>query len=310
MTRKRHPCARTTPAMRREIRQSEDFDRALAARFGVNPKTIAKWRRRSTSSDARKGPKRPASTLLTAAEEALIVVYRRRMLFALDDCFLGLKDAIPNLSRSALHRCLKRYGLSRIPAGQAKRPRDLGPVPPSPHYTVELYALPVEMGGNYLLFAICNRKRFIFAKAVDEFLYYETADFLDDLIKRSPVKIASVETDDHEAFTDAKGRPWDAKHPSRRHPFRKACQWNEIVHLVTKSKNPAPIKVFRGWRGVTMKSQWDLYRETPTEHYRRLAKAEVGAELSLALKMALELAKERRLLDPPRARKSGSLPAP
>jgi DNA-binding transcriptional regulator YiaG len=48
MTRKRHPSARTTRAMRREIQQSEESDRALAARLGINPKTVAKWRGRRT----------------------------------------------------------------------------------------------------------------------------------------------------------------------------------------------------------------------------------------------------------------------
>ena len=110
MTRKRHPSAHTTRAMRREIQQSEESDRALAARLGINPKTVAKWRGRRTTEDSRKGPKQPVSSVLTPAEEALIVIFRKRMLFTIDDCFLVLKKAIPHLSRSALHRCLKRYG--------------------------------------------------------------------------------------------------------------------------------------------------------------------------------------------------------
>ena len=107
----------------------------------------------------------------------------------------------------------------------------------------------MERGGHYLLFAIGNLNGFDFARAVQGFSNYETADFLGELIKRSPVPIVSIETSDHEAFTDAEWRPWDDKYPSRKHPFRKACQEDGIVHII-RSKSRAPMDVFRGWRGV------------------------------------------------------------
>jgi hypothetical protein len=152
---------------------------------------------------------------------------------------------------------------------------------------VELYALPVEMGGKYLLFAISLFNGFVFAKAVEGFLDRETADFLAELIERSPIGVDSVETNDHEAFSDARG-PWDAKYPSRKHPFHKACHENKISHIVVPSKNPAPKKVSRGWRGAATKGYWDLYSRTPTTHYWRLAAAHVGEEKDLALRMAVE----------------------
>ena len=245
MTRKRHPSARSDAAMRREIQQSKESNRAIASRLGLDPKTVAKWRGRRTIEDTRKGPKHPVSTVLTRAQEALIVIFRKRTLFTIDDCWPVLKKAIPRLSRSALHRCLVRYGVNRIPAGNTKKPYcsdDSG------HYTVDLYILPMEMGGQYLLFAIGNLHGFVFAEAVDGFSNYETADFLGELIKRSPVAIVSIETSDHEAFTDAEWRPWAPAYPFRRHPFPKACQEDGIDHILSKSL--APIKVSRGWRGV------------------------------------------------------------
>jgi transposase-like protein len=249
MTRKRHLSARTDAATRREIQQSDESIRALASRLGLDPKTVAKWRGRRTTEDTRKGPKHPVSTVLTRAEEALILIFRKRTLFTIDDCWPVLKKAMPRLSRSALHRCLVRYGVSRIPAGNTKNP---GRSTDSAHYTVELYTLPVEMGGNYLLFAIGNLNGFVFARAVGGFSNYETADFLGELIKRSPVRIASIETSEHEAFTDAEGRPWDATYPLGKHPVRNACQEDGIAHI--RSKSLAPIKVSRGWRGVASKS--------------------------------------------------------
>lgn len=42
-----------------------------------------------------------------AYEEAIIVEFRRRTLLPLDDVMGCSRDAIPKLTRSALHRCLK-----------------------------------------------------------------------------------------------------------------------------------------------------------------------------------------------------------
>ena len=68
------------------------------------------------------GPK-SKSTFLTLAKEAVIVEFRRRTLLPLDDVLGCLKDTIPNLSRSALHRCLQRHGISRLPAGETTEKR-------------------------------------------------------------------------------------------------------------------------------------------------------------------------------------------
>jgi len=85
--------------MRREIQQSQESLRALAARLGVNPKTVAKWRGRRSTQDARKGPKRPVSTVLNLAAEAFDRRLPPTLRFTIDDCFRGLKKAIPHLSR-------------------------------------------------------------------------------------------------------------------------------------------------------------------------------------------------------------------
>jgi hypothetical protein len=99
MTRKLHPCARTNATLRRQIQESSETNKALAARLGLNLKTVAKWRSRKTTSDARKGP-RPVSTVLSAAEEALIVVFRKHTRFPIDVCLAHLKPRIPALRRS------------------------------------------------------------------------------------------------------------------------------------------------------------------------------------------------------------------
>ena len=50
-----HGSATTTEAIRRAIQNSQASLRELAARYGINPKTVAKWRRRSSVCDAHMG---------------------------------------------------------------------------------------------------------------------------------------------------------------------------------------------------------------------------------------------------------------
>ena len=52
----------------RSSKASKESARALAARYGLNAKTVRKWRRRATAADEPIGPKTPRSTVLTPAE--------------------------------------------------------------------------------------------------------------------------------------------------------------------------------------------------------------------------------------------------
>ncbi|OIQ68053.1 hypothetical protein GALL_503600 [mine drainage metagenome] len=54
-----HGSARTTPRIRAELQASQESGRALAARYDLNPKTVRKWRKRTTTADAPMGPKVP-----------------------------------------------------------------------------------------------------------------------------------------------------------------------------------------------------------------------------------------------------------
>ena len=76
-----HGSARTTPRVRAELQASQESTRALAVRHGLNPKTVAKWRARQTTADAPMGPRRLRSTVLTEAEEAIVICTVRRHRF-------------------------------------------------------------------------------------------------------------------------------------------------------------------------------------------------------------------------------------
>ena len=112
-----HGSARTTAAVRAAIQRSQESLQTLANRHGINPKTVAKWRKRTATTDAPMGPK-PISTVLTVEEEAVAVAFRKHTLLPLDDCLYALQATIPHLSRSALHRCFQRHSISRLPLSE------------------------------------------------------------------------------------------------------------------------------------------------------------------------------------------------
>lgn len=60
-----HGSATTTEAIRRAIQHSQASLRALAKRYGINQKTVAKWKKRASVADVPTGPKEPRSTVLS-----------------------------------------------------------------------------------------------------------------------------------------------------------------------------------------------------------------------------------------------------
>src|SRR5690606_5887157 len=109
-----HGCAKTTKAIRLSIKNSQESLRTLARKYSVNPKTVAKWKKRKVITDAPMGPKNARSTVLTPEEEAICVAFRKTTLLPLD-CLYALQDSVPKLTRSSLHRLFKRHAINKIP---------------------------------------------------------------------------------------------------------------------------------------------------------------------------------------------------
>ena len=115
-----HGSARTTPRVRAELQGSKETTSTLAQRHGLSRTTVTKWRGRTTTADAPMGPTAPHSTVPSPEEEAMAVEFRRRTLLPLDDVLGCLRDSIPKLTRSSLHRCLERHAVSRLPEDPSK----------------------------------------------------------------------------------------------------------------------------------------------------------------------------------------------
>ncbi|GLR90083.1 hypothetical protein GCM10007857_67970 [Bradyrhizobium iriomotense] len=72
-----HGSATTTEAIRRAIQHSQASLRTLAKRCGINQKTVAKWKKRTSVAGLPTGPKHAKSTVPSVEEEAIIVAFRR-----------------------------------------------------------------------------------------------------------------------------------------------------------------------------------------------------------------------------------------
>jgi transposase len=72
-----HGSARTTAAVRRTIQYRQESLNQLAKRYDINPKTVAKWKKRTDVHEAPMGPTPPRSTALTPEQEAMCVACRR-----------------------------------------------------------------------------------------------------------------------------------------------------------------------------------------------------------------------------------------
>lgn len=100
-----HGCATTTEAVRRAIQNSQESLRALARRYEINQKTVAKWKKRQSACDLPTGPKEAKSTALSIEEEAIIVTFRKHTIVAarrLSLCLAGHNPAPNAILHSSL----------------------------------------------------------------------------------------------------------------------------------------------------------------------------------------------------------------
>ena len=225
-----HGCARTTEAVRRSIQRSHLSIAALAARHGVNPKTVAKWRKRSSAHDAPMGPKVSRSTVLSPDEEAVAVAFRQHTLLPLDECLYALQATIPHLSRSWLHRCLQRHGVSRLPEVKAgptdKRAFERYPIG-SVH--IDFAEVRTEEGRLYLFVAVDRTAKAVYVERHEQATRANAVEFLRRVITALPYRIHTVLTDNGIQFTARAQDRWDG-----RHLFDRACDANGIEHRLTK----------------------------------------------------------------------------
>ena len=235
----RHGCATTTHAVRAAIQRSQASLAALSATYAINPKTARKWRNRTSVEDLKTGPKQPHSTILTTEEEAIIVAFRRHTLLPLDDCLYALQPTIPKLTRSSLHRCLKRHDISRLPDMTGdKTDKKKFKAYAIGYFHVDIAEVRSAEGKLHLFVAIDRTSKFAFVQL------YERADtkaakaFLEALIAAVPYHIHTILTDNGIQFADLPKNRDGATAKLRAHPFKATCIQHGIEHRLTKPNHP------------------------------------------------------------------------
>src|SRR3954447_26671318 len=182
-----HGSATTTEAIRRARQHSQASLRQLAKRYGINPKTVAKWKARPSTADQRPGPREPRSTTLSAEEEAVVIGFRRHTLLPLDDCLYALQPTIPRLTRSTLHRCFQRHGISRLPDADGDKPqRSMFKRYPIGFFHIDIAEVRTEQGKLHLFVAIDRTSKFAFVELHEKATPRVAGDFLRPLVAAVP----------------------------------------------------------------------------------------------------------------------------
>ena len=231
-----HKRATTTHSTRAAIQQSTESISTLARRYHINPKTVVKWQQRTSVLDAKMGKKVIKSTVLTEFEEEMIVKVRVLTQLALDDLLAVLKDNLPHLSRSALHRCLKRHGVSRL----EKEPDNLSTKKVFKKYDIGYFHVDTaevrtQEGKAFLFVAIDRVSKFAVAKLYKDKSLQSSIAFLHYVMETVPYVIETILTDNGKEYTDMTTNRGKA---SGCHAFDRLCQKHSIEHRLTKIKHP------------------------------------------------------------------------
>ena len=242
-----HGSATTTHAVRAAIQRSQASIAELSKRYGINPKTVAKWRGRDFVEDVAMGPKEARSSVLSPEEEAMIVAFRRHTLLPLDDCLYALQASLPHLTRSSLHRCFQRHGISRLPEVEGTKPKKKFKAYPIGFFHIDIAEVRTEKGKLHLFVAIDRTSKFAFAELHERATRRVAKEFLERLAEAVPYRIHTVLTDNGTQFTSpgntASAAPdirlaMDRGELFRAHAFEYGCAKLRIEHRLTKPNHP------------------------------------------------------------------------
>lgn len=183
------------------------------------------------------GPKEPRSTVLTEDEEAAVIAFRRHTLLPLDDCLYALQPSIPHLTRSALHRCLQRHGISRLPDVEGDKPkRQKFKRYPIGFFHIDIAEVQTAEGKLYLFVGIDRTSKFVVAQLVATADRKTAWEFLQHMLEAVPYQVHTVLTDNGIQFAEQpRNRNTIYSRPMR---FDMICEANGIEHRLTKPNHP------------------------------------------------------------------------
>ena len=179
-------------------------------------------------------PKERRSTVLSPIEEAAIAALSVQARLPLDDFYIALKDVIPQLTRSSLHCCLQRHGISRLSKADREKPMkfkdyEIG------YFHIDIAELRYEGGKGFLFVAVDRTSKLDLVRIYRKATKLAAAAFLKVLVTTVPHRIHTILTGNGVQVVDGYqgvSQTWTG------HIFGRTCQSNGIEHRLTKPYHP------------------------------------------------------------------------
>ena len=235
----------STPAIRMEIQTSSLSERELARHYNITRATVRKWKKRESTEDRSHRPLNLNATL-SPSEEEIVVELRKTLLLPLDDLLVVVREFIhPEMSRSALDRCLRRHAVSNLQLLTPTEEKEVAPKksfkdydPGFVHVDVKyLPQMPDEDSRKYLFVAIDRATRWVYLEIKPDKSAAAAQIFLNNVIQKAPFTIIKILTDNGKEFTDrfcATGQ----REPTGKHLFDQTCAEHGIEHRLIKPRRP------------------------------------------------------------------------
>jgi len=236
-----HGTATTTHRIRKEIQASEEKLKDISRKYNINIKTASKWKKRDFVEDEKCGLKKGQNSILSSVDEQIIIETRCKSLLPLDDLYVILKPIIPVLSRSNLHRCLQRNGVSQLkdllPAEEKKDFKKFKKYDPG-YIHIDTAEIKISHEKYYLFVAIDRATRFVYIEVYDNKRMETAKQFVQTTIKQYPFKINKILTDNGAEFSYNLLADHLKPRDNREHLFVQVCKDHKIEHRTTLVKHP------------------------------------------------------------------------
>ncbi len=193
-----HKLARTTPAIRKEIKESNLSYSKLSKKYNISVKTVQKWKKRDSVKD-RSHKRHNTLSTVNALEEQIIIELRTMLDLSIDDITEVMNRCInPTLSRSAIYRCMKRCGVGARPqlAGVTTPQQRFESVETPGYIHMDVKYL-TKLGGkrSYLYVAIDRLTRYVYSEVLYDLEPTTAAAFVKRFADFFPHKIKKIITD-------------------------------------------------------------------------------------------------------------------
>ncbi|WP_407713740.1 hypothetical protein ACJJWD_17805 [Comamonas testosteroni] len=200
---------------------------------------MAKWHARTSVLDEHMGPRDRASQHLSQGQEHLAIALRKQGHLSLDDLMGQLLETAPKLSRSDLHRCLQRRGISRQPATLVPRRHGKFEETTLGFVHIDSAEMKISCGRQHMFVAAIDRiTSFTNVAFFDRATRVNAAQFLRQVLVAFPYRIHTVLTDNGIAFTGQERLRGGVTETCIGHVFESTCKFNGVEKGIRSRTTP------------------------------------------------------------------------